>query len=97
MNVEVKYAGKEEVVRKRSSISIVDQFLRVKDVRKKQRQVFLDAKLYFKKTNKNYLKNLCVHKLNSVPRKRKIYMIPALVGICFALYVVLFVLLFISD
>ena len=96
MNGGAKYGGKE-VVRNEVQHPIVDQFLRVKDVRKKQRQVFLDAKLYFKKTNKNYLKNLCVHKLNSVPRKRKIYMIPALVGICFALYVVLFVLLFISD
>lgn len=45
MNGGAKYGGKE-VVRNEVQHPIVDQFLRVKDVRKKQRQVFLDAKLY---------------------------------------------------
>jgi hypothetical protein len=69
--------------------------LHVKDVRKKQRQVFLDAKLYFKKTNKNYLK-ICV-RINWIQCQENVEFIWSQHWLEFALYVVLFVLLFISD
>ena len=69
--------------KKRSSISIVDQFLRVKDVRKKQRQVvvFLATQSFSLKSKQELFGIFCMHKLNSVRRKCRIYMIPTLDGI----------------
>jgi len=66
------------------------------DVRKKQRQVvvFLATQSFTLKNKQELFEILCVHKLNLVPGKRSIYMIPTLE---FVLFMVLFVRLFISD
>ena len=91
MNGEAKYAGRK--CKKKKFIINFRPVLAREGREKKATSSFLGRKALFLKNKQELFENLCVHKLNSVPRKRRIYMIPALVGICF----ILFVLLFISD